>query len=277
MPVTTVHISGLRGSGKTDVARLIASHVYAQRPPVLLRVEMVEAAGERVVFESVPDPAEMFGSLCLARFAADRAFEVMAEVIHRARGGQKWVTILVEAEPDPALRYAHPWDHRVFVMPAPGRLEEVFRTPREASVALQEVLDDTSAFASEIFGLFEADMDERGSGSGGMPGGKRRRVSAAEMKSFLQSPLGAEIASRIQLQPAYHGLAESDVIVLNTAAGPAEADVEGCIRRLDALLARVREGTGHCRQLFDCDPSDPEDPNTQGLIERLREILLPGG
>ena len=84
--------------------------------------------------------------------------------------------------------------------------------PTRAAEELRRVLDDTAAFASEIFGLFTNREDRE-------PSEPRPELSATQMRGFLYSPLGDELATRIQLLQPYHGLVESDVIVVNTQTG----------------------------------------------------------
>ena len=105
------------------------------------------------------------------------------------------------------------------------------------------------------------------------PSEERVEVSGPQVRRFLNSPLGAEIASRIQLQPDYHSLAESDVVVINAGCGGEDSVVEECIRRLGSLFGRLREGTGRHRDLFACDPCQSNDPRTQKLMSRLAELL----
>ena len=281
MPVTTILTSGPPASGKTELLKAVAMTLLAEDPPHHVRlVRDCRCSGTDVQ----PMPTRSWPGLrgsWQVPYTPDLAFEILPEAIHRIRNHVKYVTMLLEADVDPALRYAYGYTHRVFCMAAPHDVREVFRSTNQAHRALQEVLDDTAAFASEVFGLFGSElMDDSGWGSQ-MPvphqfAGKRPELSAPQMRRFLSSPLGAEIASRIQLQPLYHSLAESDLIVINTGRASENAAVSECVRQLAALLNHVREGTGRHRHLFACNPSDKNDPGTAKLMARFQELLSAG-
>jgi hypothetical protein len=106
----------------------------------------------------------------------------------------------------------------------------------------------------------------------GQPLQHRIDVDAGQVRRFLASPLGAEVVTRVQLQPPYHSLADSDVVVINTARGRNATVVDECARKLRTLLNRIREGVGRHYDLFVCDPGCLDDPGTVRLIERMREL-----
>ena len=279
MPVTTLFVSGPPGAGKTTLIEALASSVLADDPPHHVRFVLDETC-EGVTVRS---DGKVSGSLLRGRwqvpYTADLAFEILPEAIHRIRNRTKYVTMLLEADIDHSLRYAFSYSHRIFVMPGPSRVREVFRTSHEAAAALREVMDDTAAFASEIFGLFSSEsMDDQDGikfAEIPMPGGREERVeiSGSQVRRFLNSPLGAEIASRIQLQPDYHSLAESDVVMINAGMGGDDDAIEECVKRLGSLFGRLRQGTGRHRDLFACDPADPKDPRTKKLKSRIGDLL----
>ncbi len=180
-------------------------------------------------------------------------------------------SVVLEAETDPVLRHAYPYDHRIFMMPTPATINAVFRDPRHAATELQHVLDDTAAFASEIFGLFdEADCEDVD------PPEQRQNLTGTGMRGFLYSPLGDELATRIQLQPAYHGLVESDVIIVNTSVGAQEPETTECLRRMERLLKRVRGATERRSQLFLCDPKDHNSKTCKKMMKTLGPMCRGG-
>jgi hypothetical protein len=160
-------------------------------------------------------------------------------------------SVLIEGDIDTALRHAYPYDFRIFMMPVPSKLSEVFRDPELAATELQRALDDTSAFASAMFGLqaggTQLDCD---------PSESRARLTAAQMKGFLYSPLGDELAMRIQLQPAYQGAVESDLVVVNTALGERGPETVECLRRMRQLVSRAAPGSGSPGRLLECRPGE---------------------
>jgi hypothetical protein len=202
-------------------------------------------------------------------FNPERIFETLPEFLNGIHKADRYGSVVIEADADPDLRCAYPYDHRVFVMPRPRLVHDVFRDPTRAAQELRRVLDDTQAFASEIFGLF-ADRND------GEPSESRPDLSATQMRRFLNSPLGDELATRIQLQQPYHGLVESDVILVNSQAGEKNAESEECIRRVRQLLDRVRSGRTKGCELFVCDPTDPQDAACKGLMQALKPMCQRG-
>ena len=89
----------------------------------------------------------------------------------------------------------------------------------------------------------------------------------------MNSPLGDEIATRILLQPSYHGLLESDVIIVNTAVGGRSSVVDDCVRRLKRVLAHIKGPNSPKHLMFSCDPADPEDPRRAKLFAQLCTLL----
>jgi len=272
-----VFISGPRCSGKSTLIRMVVPQLCA-RPPHYLRLVPVNEEQPRLTLLGDLKRAGL-ASWKRINYDADRIFEFLPDCLSdiSKMGGSR--TVLIEADADPELRYAFPYDHRIFVMPAPTQMSEVFRTPDEAALALRDVMDDTAAFASEIFGLFDADADEDENprllrlAERGAVIEERLEITSLQMRRFVNSPLGAEIASRIQLQPQYHSLVESDVTIVNMAVGGTTEVVDQCIGQIQTLIARLAEGRITKPVLFNCDLLDYADPLHQRLLERLREIL----
>ena len=96
------------------------------------------------------------------------------------------------------------------------------------------------------------------------------------MRGFLYSPLGDELATRIQLQQPYHGLVESDVIIGNTKLGRTGAETEECVRRIASMLSRVRGASGRRNELFFCDPSDLAGKECKALLKALKPMCVGG-
>src|SRR5690606_33321346 len=102
---------------------------------------------------------------------------------------------------------------------------------------------------------------------------ERLDISEAQIRHFLNSPLGAEIATRIQLQPDYCALIESDITIVNTGLGTAENVLDVCVRRLEKLLGRVRHDARRHSVLYWGDIADETDPTRKRLIQRLKDLL----
>lgn len=205
-------------------------------------------------------------------YECERVFEALPEMLASIYRRDRQGRVVIEADADPALRLAYPYDHQVFVMPAPASLESVFRSSNQAARALQDALDDTAEFALEVFGVSQddgsLDDDTRE---------ERELLTRSQIRRFLDSPLGDQLATRLQLQPQYHGLVECDLVVINTTAGgpPQAWDTQiECRRRLESLLARVGAPAAMRGTVFLCDPADQDDPERQDLIRSLRTVCL---
>jgi hypothetical protein len=284
MPVETLFISGPPEGGKSTVARLIAEHVLG-RPAHYLRARLAADGHTNVICPLEPDHSGMgpgWASQYEVTYTADRVFETLPEALRKVRRQERRAFILIEADADPPLRHAYPYDYRVFVMPSPGSVHEVFRTPKAAAVALQQVMQDTAAFASEIFGLFgAAGLDdtcgvvyhEPSAENAGGPNVERLEVQESQIKQFLNSPLGGEIASRIQLQPAYHSLVEADVVLVNTGVGSSDETLDECVKRIEKLLGRIRHDTRRHSVLYWGDVMCTADPTYNKLLRRLKALI----
>ena len=276
--LNVVFFCGPRQSGKSTLIQSIVPQLCAS-PPHYLR--LVPVYGEQPRLTLLGDlKTTGLASWKRINYDAERIFEFLPECLTEIAEMDVSRTVLIEADADPGLRYAFPYDHRIFVMPAPVRVFDVFRTPGEAAVALRGVMDDTVAFASEIFGMFDPDADEddpvtrlQRIGERGAVTEERAEITPIQMRRFVNSPLGAEIASRIQLQPEYHSLVESDVIIINMAVGGTTSIVDQCIRQIQALITRLENGRLNKPVLFNCDPLDPADLLQQQMLARLQEIL----
>jgi len=109
-----------------------------------------------------------------------------------------------------------------------------------------------------------------------MPSEERADLTETNMRGFLYSPLGDELATRIQLQPAYHGLVESDVILVNTGAGERGEETDECLRRIRRLIERLRGHSDQQRELFHCNPREPKEKDCKSLLKALEPMCCGG-
>ena len=202
------------------------------------------------------------------QFDEARVYEILPDVLSRIHAKDRGAQVIIEADTDPMLRHAYPYDHRVFVLRGPERLAEVFRTGPQAAAAFQATLDDTAAFAREIYGLVEdgPDFDDGASE-------RRDSLTATQLGRLFNTPLGEEIATRILLQPSHHGMIESDMIVLNTGAGSVTARVDECVRWLERILEHIGLPGRPPTSLFVCDPADGDDPERDRMYEKALGLL----
>ena len=279
MPLTVIFVSGPRRCGKSTLIHLMVSSQKNVRPHYL---RLVDERGTDPPHLTVSSEAAdgLFLSVRRLDYETEHIFEVLPEALVAIRKKERYGLVVIEADADPALRHAYPYDHRLFVMPAPDDVHQVFRTPEQAASALQEVMNDTACFAREIFGLFDdALLDDDDSTSfqkvrqADRIAEEHLEVTAAQMKGFVTSPIGAEIASRIQLQPEYHGLVESDVVAVNMAVGSRSGVADQVINRLNILLDRIHQKGNRKNILFNCDFTDPKDCLQPKLLKKLADMI----
>ena len=266
MGATVTLVSGPRRSGKSTVIREMIDQCYTGAPHY---VRLTRADGDKQKPLCVAAPADDCGvvSACWVRYDAGRVFELLPERLAAIHRRHRNSDIVIEADADPSLRYAYPYSARVFVMAAPSSTSELFRSDSRAAEALRAALDDTTTFATEMFGLCcEGAVPEDDSHE------ERPELTPSQMQRFLCSPLGRDLASRSQLHPAYHGLIESDVILLNTAVGGATPAVDEARHRIEGIVDCLRSGSTRRSCVFCCDPMDPRDPLRNRFFEALRRV-----
>lgn len=273
-----IFVSGPPRCGKTQLVQAMAVEAMRQRPHHVRLMPSSVAPERKLVL--VPPPGEgHLASSHRVEYSTQDCVEVVSEAVKGLPVLGSPDVVLLEGDADPRLRYAYPYDRRIFVMPTPRDIYDVFRTPGQAAVALRKVMEDTASFAAEIFGLFDEEQLDEQVGLFRSDGERAAtwRLSAdlpselgdADTRGFLDSPIGMEIASRIQLQSAYQGLVESDVVVLNTAIGATGGVMDEVSRRLELLLSRIRVQAQNDGMLFCCDPCELRDPRRVRLFEKL--------
>ena len=267
MPLTVLFVSGPRRSGKSSIIQQIIRLCHL-RSPHYLRLTSVRGDKRQPATTTAPRDDCGVASARWIHYDEDRVFEILPDVLGPIHNADRGSLVIIEADSDPNLRSAYPYDRRVFVMPAPRRTTEVFRTHTQATKAFQATMNDTAVFAREIFGL----ADDRHKFDDGASE-KRSALTATQLRGLMNSPLGDELATRILLQPTHHGLLESDVLVVNTAVGGTSAVAAQCINRLERVLAHVRPPQGQRQTLYSCDPDDLDDPVCLALFRRVAELL----
>ena len=274
MGLSVTFVSGPRRSGKSAVIRLMIDRGW-KRPPHYIRLAARGSDKRPPERTSGKNGAALSPEHCGVASAqwidydADRIFETLPEALTLIHKKDRFGSVVIEAVADPSLRHASPYDHRVFVLPMPSGISEVFREPRHAADELRRVLDDTQAFASEIFGLFEnADDDDASE--------LRPELTRTAVRGFISSPLGDELVTRIQLQPAYHGLIESDLVVVNNKVGEPTPQSVACIKRIESLLRRAYDPVSPSGELFLCDPCDPDSKSYQKLAIAVQPMCQGG-
>jgi hypothetical protein len=268
VPLRVTIVTGPRHAGKSAVISSIVKEV-CRTPPHYIRLAPREGSKRAPRQPAKPPTAEAPGvaSATWLNYSSDRVYEVLPEALTCIHKKDRNGCVILEADTDPDLRHAFSYDCFIFVMAAPNSISEVFRNAEQAHKALQSVLDDTACFAREIYGMF-ADED-----SAPPPTPKSRKsMSDSQIIHLLHTPLGQELATRIRLQPDYHGLIESDVVVVNTARGVIGPVVDEVVGKLEKLVARARPEVSRRPAIFCCDPGEAQDPRRQKLLESLKMV-----
>lgn len=270
MGLSVLFVSGPRRTGKSALIRTMLDRSW-RTPPHYIRLLLIGGDKQPPKNPPVPSADSGVASATWLEYDMEQVFDVLPGALCAIHKRDRYGSVVIEADADPVLRCAYPYDYRVFVMPCPDSVHDVFRESTEAAAELKHVLEDTAAFASEIFGLFAGgrclDAD---------PPEERSDLTATQMRGFLHSPLGDELATRIQLQPPYHGLVESDVVLMNTAVGAAGPAADECVCRIERLFDRIRGSSDRRAELFRCDPHDIRDKTCQRLYNALRPMCVGG-
>ena len=270
MGLCVTFVSGSRCAGKSTLIQRMVDRLWKIEPHYM---RLVQVGSDK----KPPRPTAKRLTNCGVKSArwveydSDQIFEVLPEALTAIHRQDPCGSVVIEADTDPALRHAYPYDHRIFIMPRPQVVEEVFRAPPRAAEELQRVLEDTTLFASEVFGLFSHQGQDEVE-----PSERRPDLTDTQMRGFLYSPLGDELATRIQLQQPYHALVESDVIVVNANAGTPGSETAECLRRIEQMLERIRGISGRRGDLFLCYPRDPDTRIGRRLLKTLKPMCRAG-
>ncbi len=258
-------VTGPRRSGKTEIIRTIIDEVCKHEPHY---IRLAALDGTKRPPKEPPRKAQdcHVATATWINYDPNRVFEAVPRVLTAVHRKDADACVIMEGDTDPSLRSAYPYDYKLFVMPAPWDVHDVFRTDAEAEDALQSVLNDTVMFTKEIYGI-SADDDSISEGHE-----RRKDMSDSQIGVLMRSPLGQELAARIRCQPEYHGVAESDIVVVNTGVGGTTAVVDEVVQRLEKLVRGSHTGEQAHPQIFCCDICDADDPRRQRLIERLHAV-----
>ncbi len=266
MGLCVTFVSGLRCCGKSALIRGMIDRLWKTEPHY---IRLVRSGSGKLPPKTSSKRIPHCGvaSARWLEYDADRIFEILPDALTAIYKQDRYGSVVIEADADPALRHAYPYDHRVFMMPSPETTVEVFRDPYRAAEEFQRALDDTVAFASEVFGLLGRQEQEDTE-----PPEQRSDLTDSQMRGFLDSPLGEELATRIQLQQPYHALVESDVIIVNPGVGGSGSESATCLRRIERLLERIGGLSERRGELFFCDPRDQNGQIGRKLLKALRPM-----
>jgi hypothetical protein len=271
----TLLVMGPASTGKSSLIRSLT----AEHPDHCWHLVQLEASKEGPRMRPLRVHATNWAGRWHLRYQRETAAEAVAglvqEIADESPGEQ--TIIAFESQPDPILRHAIAYDVQVFVLPPIPDETTVFRTARDSGRALRQILRDTAAFHTQLLDLPEADPSDPASEDlllGPLPDpAQEYEVVESQVKQFLACPLGMELAARVHLQPGFAGLADADVVLLNTAAGEHFSEADICWQKLQGLMAKLKKPAGRKAILYACDVTDPQDPCLVRVLRRLGELL----
>lgn len=271
----TFLVLGPAGAGKTSLVRVLAGE-HPDHCWHLVRLESHEDGSSMQPLRV--DAPHSIRSWLLRYVQADAPKALAGAVQQIASESPDSRTIIAfESTPDPVLRCAFGYDLRVFVLPPIRDETVVFRTAGDSKRVLQQILRDTSTFSAGTAGLAESQVDELG--STGHPLGPPPHLPEApelresQVERFLACPLGMELAARVHFQPDFDALADSDLVILNTAAGESLCESDTCWHKIQAMLARLHKPAGKSPLTYACDLVDLQDPMLVRILRRIGESL----
>lgn len=268
MPPTILHISGPPASGKTTLARRLAALVQPAEPDYIRFDLQADASPARLrIARTLPEMA----SSTHRNVNPKLVFEQVADTLKTVATGHDHALVFIETDAQPCFRHAYPYHVTLFVMSPPAHLGIVFRSPTQTAQAIQRAMDDTSEFAAELFGLGAGPQD---SATGPAIHPKDRKPQPTQsVEDFLSSDVGTEIAARMQLQPEYHAIMDSDVILLNVAQPGDRAVTARCVTEIDRLLETIRRRLGRQNWFAACNLLDQEDLIAKRALQRVKQLL----
>ncbi len=265
----TVLILGPASIGKTTLIRTLAG----EHPDHAWHLVQLESHEQESQVTARDGKAAGWASQWHVRYRREDVLAALPALLGRIEDEAKGrpTVIALTAPPDSLLRQAYAYDLRVFVMPPIDDPATMFRDSDEARKALQQILRDSSAFTAEVLDLTEGIDDVDAASQTILPSpGVAVEMNQSQVETFLGQPLGLELAIRVHLQTDFSAVADANIILLNTSAGPCCENDAGW-RRLLALLGRLHKGTGPLT--YACDLSDPEDPCFVRVRRRMAEAL----
>lgn len=267
MGLTVTFVSGPRCTGKSALIRGMIDRLWKKEPHY---IRLVCAGSGKLPPNRSRKPIPPCG-VATARwleYDAEHVFEVLPEGLTAIHQHDRNGSVVIEADADPILRHAYPYDHQVFVMAMPTAVSGVFTDPSRAAEEFYRALDDTMAFATAAFGLSsERAQDEV------EPSEERPPLSDTTIGRIIDSPGGEELAARVLLRESYRGLVESDVIVVNPAVGESGPEGADCLQRIEQVLRRISRKPERDGVLFLCDPRESNTKAHRKLDKALRRMF----
>ncbi len=261
MGLTVSLVTGPRQAGKTSLIRIIKDEVCKSTPHLLRLIpanqSRLSAAGSNK--RSFQSDAGFENVI----YEPDRVFETLPEILTRIHAEDRYGCVIVEGDTDPNLLQAYPYDFEIFIMPAPECEDEIFRSKDQVKKAFEDAMNDTAAFTSEIFGV--VGVEDSWTGETKTP---KPNMSDTQMLRAMDSPLGQELASRIQCLPDYRGLIDSNAIVVNTGIGGTSGAADAVVARLEKLISKHNPSNRN-QSVYCCDVLDPHDPRRKKLLSQL--------
>ncbi len=263
-------VTGPRRSGKSMLVSCMIEEVCGGRPHY---IRLAETSGsKRQPRVGYPVNTKMaVATATWVDYESARAFEVVPDVLTAVYRKDQSACVVIEADStDRNLQNAYSYDHQIFLMPSPTCLEDVFRSESAVQDVLRSALQDTTLFATEMFGLSDSDGEAVGSGTGKKP------ITSSDSKdcdlqSLLRSPMGRSLALRAQCQPEYQSMVDNDLVVINTGLGGTGAVTDTAVCAIERLIEQACSSSNASRpEVYLCDLGDRDDPQRHKLFEQIR-------
>jgi hypothetical protein len=267
MGLTVSLVIGPRHSGKSSLIQIIKDEVCKSEPHLLRLVpcDRDTRSPSSLHFARMQCEGESDCTVEHVIYDPERVFETLPEILTRIHAQDRYGCVIIEGDADPNLLQAYPYDFEIFIMPAPECETDIFRSKDQVKKAFEAAMNDTAAFTSEIFGVDGVDDSWSGERKASRPG-----ISETQMMRLLDSPLGQELASRIQCRPDYHGLIDSNAIVVNTGIGATSGAADAVVARLEKLINETGPSKNG-RSIYCCDLLDSNDPRRKKLLTHLEQ------
>lgn len=271
MSTAVIHLSGPAGSGKTALARMLVNRLPADRF-YHVRFDIHRHDTPHMLRVVSGDDGRGKNLHCYVR--PDVVFESFSELVPTIAADHERAVIIAETDVHPCFRHAYPYDVKVFIFGPPPSIGELFRSEDETAHAIDRAMQDTAEFAAELFGLDRVGPQD----SAWVPAldsmDQELHAGRQTFDDFLQSPVGAEIAARLRLRPAYQGIVDSDVVFLNCSIRSIMSRVIDYAERIETLLAPLRSRLDRRIFFAACDPIDHCDPRSEAGVRRIAEAMI---
>lgn len=257
-------INGPAGGGKSTVLCTLLENM-TKIEPHYLRVTRAGSRNRPPLRLISANGGTGLSSARWLNYTNERIFELLPETIGKTDDDD--AHLFIEADSDPLLRAAYPYDHRIFIMPPPTSQHQIMRSQAQVALAIREMLDDSAVFTSEMFGVSEAEMEPKDESHD-----QREDLSESGVRTFLTTPLGHEVMARVSFQQDYQWILESHAVLVNTGISQLTGVAEAVLHRMMQVINHLPGDSTEKPKVFCCDPCEMGDPATQSFFKFIQDL-----